>query len=296
MSTAPPESFPSIRPIEVVMISNISAFPQTGILYGELSHIPASIMLNTPDDDDDDDGEFLIEAYMLTLDEKGENDDGNPNPVLGEIQDGHSGAWVVNPISMEVYGHVVATDLTGDAYVIPLHATFDEMKRTMPGVEAVGLPTTADLLDLALRNSSTSTATIRRRSTASSGDSGGATGFPTTAGKADTAQLSPKPHHSERQHQSPIFTSDRDRRTSELLVLCENGDGGSNTDPDSDSGYGSADTVTTPLKALLAGLYDAEEHEEAVVMESNSKMNYPKRRRGRRVSMDDSEEDMWAVW
>jgi len=283
MSTAPSESFPSIQPIEVVMISNIAGNTQNSILYGELSHVPASIMLSIPDDND---GEFLIEAYMLTLDEKADNDDHNPNPVLGEIQDGHSGAWVVNPISMEVYGHVVATDLTGDAYVIPLHATFDEMKRTMPGVEAVGLPTTADLLDLALRNSGPTTAAIRRRSTASSGDGAGAMAVRTTASKS---QLSPKAHHIE-----PTFTSDRDRRTSELLALCENREGSSNSDSDSDSGYGSADTMTTPLKAMLAGLYDAEEHEEAVVMESKSEVEYPKRRRGRRVSRDDVEESMLA--
>jgi hypothetical protein len=42
--------------------------------------------------------------------------------------------------------------MTGDAYVIPLHESFAEMEGVL-GVESVGLPTTADLLDAALRAS-----------------------------------------------------------------------------------------------------------------------------------------------
>lgn len=45
---------------------------------------------------------------------------------------------------------MVATDYTGAAYVVPLHATFDEIKSEL-GIQSVDLPTTADLLNIALR-------------------------------------------------------------------------------------------------------------------------------------------------
>jgi hypothetical protein len=130
LTTAPPASFPSVEPIEVVLLSGSSHFG--GTMLGRLSHVPGGIMLN-PD-------HGFVEAYLLTLDEG------------QELCDGDSGSWVVSPVSMEVYGHVVATDMTGDAYVIPLHQSFAEMKELL-GVESVDLPTTADLLDAALRAS-----------------------------------------------------------------------------------------------------------------------------------------------
>jgi hypothetical protein len=130
LTTAPPASFPSAQPIEVVLLGGSSHFG--GTMLGVLSHIPGGIML------DPDHG--FVDAYLLTLDEG------------QELCDGDSGSWVVSPVSMEVFGHVVATDMTGDAYVIPLYESFAEMEGVL-GVESVGLPTTADLLDAALRAS-----------------------------------------------------------------------------------------------------------------------------------------------
>ncbi|KAK0750055.1 hypothetical protein B0T18DRAFT_462023 [Schizothecium vesticola] len=126
MTTAPPASFPDVNPIEVALLSGSSHF--SGAMLGLLSHMPGSIMLS-PDDG-------FIDAYLLTLDEG------------QEFQDGDSGSWVVNPTSLEVYGHVVATDITGDAYIVPLYASLEEMKEAL-GVESVSLPDTADLLDAA---------------------------------------------------------------------------------------------------------------------------------------------------
>ncbi|KAK4149053.1 hypothetical protein C8A00DRAFT_38356 [Chaetomidium leptoderma] len=128
--TAPPASFPSVEPIQVVLLGGSSHFG--GTMLGLLSHVPGGIMLN-PD-------HGFVDAYLLTLDEG------------QELCDGDSGSWVVSPVSMEVYGHVVATDMTGDAYVIPLHQSFAEMKELL-GVKSVDLPRTADLLDAALRAS-----------------------------------------------------------------------------------------------------------------------------------------------
>lgn len=132
LTAAPPASFPSVQPIEVVLLGGSSHFG--GTMLGLLSPVPGGIML------DPDHG--FVDAYLLTLDHG------------QELCDGDSGSWVVSPVSMEVYGHVVATDMTGDAYVIPLHESFAEMKEVLLGVESVGLPTTADLLDAALRASS----------------------------------------------------------------------------------------------------------------------------------------------
>jgi hypothetical protein len=131
LTTAPPASFPSVAPLEVVLLGGSSHFG--GTMLGRLSPVAGGIML------DPDHG--FVDAYLLTLDE-------------GQaLCDGDSGSWVASPVSMEVFGHVVATDMTGDAYVIPLHESFAEMGEVLPGVEAVGLPTTADLLDAALRAS-----------------------------------------------------------------------------------------------------------------------------------------------
>jgi hypothetical protein len=41
---------------------------------------------------------------------------------------GDSGAWVVDPATNQLYGHVVASDVFGTAYVIPIHDIFKDMK------------------------------------------------------------------------------------------------------------------------------------------------------------------------
>jgi len=59
------------------------------------------------------------------------------------IREGDSGSWVVHNGSPLVFGHVVATDVFGDAYVIPMVDTFDDIKRCI-GAKAVELPTPKD--------------------------------------------------------------------------------------------------------------------------------------------------------
>ncbi|KAK0615682.1 hypothetical protein B0T17DRAFT_350785 [Bombardia bombarda] len=191
MTTAPPESFPQTEPTPVVMISK--AHTQS-VMLGELSHVPGKVMFNP--------SKGFVEAYMLTL-------------HSGEVEDGDSGSWVVNPVSMDVYGHVVATDCTGDAYVIPLHGTFDEMK-TVLGAGSVELPTTADLLNLALQTE--------------------------TGGSIGGSKIS----DNDGRHERMVHCYPDERHMSEMLSLCE----GTHPDAylrlsalgDCDSGYGSVGT------------------------------------------------------
>ncbi len=56
---------------------------------------------------------------------------------------GDCGSWVVDPLTCEVYGHVVASDAMGDTYVVPLNATLRDMEEKL-GAE-VSLPTEADI-------------------------------------------------------------------------------------------------------------------------------------------------------
>lgn len=258
LSAAAPESFPFTEPAEVVMIaSNSNGEKASSVFYGELSHVPSTIILNS-----DQNSDQMVEAYILTLDEKKDqiatSFEDMDISTLGQIQDGHSGAWVVNPVSMEVYGHVVATDFTGDGYVIPLHATFGEIREKMPGVEEVSLPGVGDLLDAALRNGTVMRRFGRRESTndmnsEGGGDVDGAAHEKATDVVVKTSGRSGEEYDGMRQ--AVVYMADRDRRTSELLSLC--GGGGSRAharpkfvdlDSDLDSGYGSgcgsADTTT----------------------------------------------------
>jgi hypothetical protein len=66
-----------------------------------------------------------------------------PTDLLSAVREGDSGSWVVHNGSPLVFGHVVATDVFGDAYVIPMVDTFDDIKRCM-GAKTVELPTAKD--------------------------------------------------------------------------------------------------------------------------------------------------------
>ena len=59
--------------------------------------------------------------------------------------DGDSGAWAIDPITYEVYGHVVASDILNDAYIVPLENSFAEMQGQL-SVSRVALPTDIDVL------------------------------------------------------------------------------------------------------------------------------------------------------
>ncbi|KAI9166411.1 hypothetical protein HJFPF1_02512 [Paramyrothecium foliicola] len=61
-----------------------------------------------------------------------------------KLEPGDSGSWVVNPHTGELYGHVIAIDAFGDAYVVPLHSTLEEIKRHLDAQD-VSLPSQAEV-------------------------------------------------------------------------------------------------------------------------------------------------------
>ena len=65
----------------------------------------------------------------------------------GSVLDaGDCGSWVVDSVTHEVYGHVVASDAFGDAYVIPLDNTFRDIRQQL-AADQVCLPTESEVLD-----------------------------------------------------------------------------------------------------------------------------------------------------
>lgn len=54
---------------------------------------------------------------------------------------------MVNTLTLEVYGHVIAADVFGEAYVVPLGATFRQIKQ-WPRVKSVCLPVQEDICRL----------------------------------------------------------------------------------------------------------------------------------------------------
>ncbi|KAH8587050.1 hypothetical protein B0O99DRAFT_694901 [Bisporella sp. PMI_857] len=60
------------------------------------------------------------------------------------LRPGDSGAWIIDTSTFEVYGHVVATDEFKEAYVVPICATFENVKFQLGALD-VCLPTGHDI-------------------------------------------------------------------------------------------------------------------------------------------------------
>jgi len=77
-------------------------------------------------------GKVLVRTYLLSLwDDK-------------TFQPGDSGAWVVDASTDEVYGHVVATDVFGRGYVVPICDSFEDIKNRL-SVGWVSLPSQEEI-------------------------------------------------------------------------------------------------------------------------------------------------------
>ena len=121
----------------VIMIGSL------GLKTGRLSNLPGAIMRGN--------SKSFVKTYMLEIDE-GYGKSSNwlcplhnvPTDHFAEVCEGDSGAWVVYQAGLQVYGHVVATDILGDAYVMPAVDTLDEIRDCM-GAKFVRLPRVGDI-------------------------------------------------------------------------------------------------------------------------------------------------------
>ncbi|KAH8592678.1 hypothetical protein B0O99DRAFT_597106 [Bisporella sp. PMI_857] len=108
----------------VIMLS--ARGPITGTLSSSLSYI----MLPP--------GKVLVRTYLLSL-------SGGKT-----FQAGDSGAWVVDFVPGKVYGHVVASDVFGRGYVVPICDSFEDIKNRL-SADLVSLPSRPDILTFNLR-------------------------------------------------------------------------------------------------------------------------------------------------
>lgn len=133
---------------EEVFVSMLCACEE--IKRGVLSTMRARVLL--------DPGDSFTDAYMLSLENRNgkskisllAKSNANSNG-LHLVSDGDSGSWVVDELRLEVYGHVVADDIFGDAYVIPMTEILADIQRCF-GAESVDLPTGVDIFSFATQH------------------------------------------------------------------------------------------------------------------------------------------------
>ncbi|KAI5917053.1 hypothetical protein F4810DRAFT_94876 [Camillea tinctor] len=104
----------------VIVLSGIA-----GYKLASISAEPGRVLLG---------GEEFVDSFMMNM-------TGND---LG-ICDGDSGSWVVDSRSFEVYGQLVASDIFGSGYVIPMVDIFGDIKSKL-GARSVELPSYLDIL------------------------------------------------------------------------------------------------------------------------------------------------------
>ncbi|RYP04108.1 hypothetical protein DL765_010307 [Monosporascus sp. GIB2] len=75
---------------------------------GHISALPSRLLLRP--------GRKFVNSLVVNLEED------------KRIVDGDSGSWVVNEKTLQVYGHVVATDAFGGGHIMPLDETFRDIK------------------------------------------------------------------------------------------------------------------------------------------------------------------------
>ncbi|KAI1756108.1 hypothetical protein F4782DRAFT_320761 [Xylaria castorea] len=95
---------------------------QTDCKAGSILSEPGRILLG---------GEEFIDAFMISMSEE-------PG-----IRDGDSGSWVVDAAHFEVYGQLVASDMFGSGYVIPMTDILSSIKSQL-GAQTVSFPSFAD--------------------------------------------------------------------------------------------------------------------------------------------------------
>ncbi|RYP29976.1 hypothetical protein DL767_006459 [Monosporascus sp. MG133] len=92
--------------ISVVVISG-----SEGPKRGHISALPSRLLLYP--------GRKFVNSLVVNLEDN------------KRIVDGDSGSWVVSERTLQVYGHVVATDAFGGGYIMPLDETFRDIKNRL---------------------------------------------------------------------------------------------------------------------------------------------------------------------
>ncbi|KAF3021450.1 hypothetical protein E8E14_008116 [Neopestalotiopsis sp. 37M] len=95
------------RPIEMPVMILSAERPK----YGYLRTMPARMQFHP--------GKSFIDIHLVRTREG------------YSISNGDSGSWVMDMLTMQVYGHLVAADVFGDGYVVPLLDSFNDMKRCL---------------------------------------------------------------------------------------------------------------------------------------------------------------------
>jgi len=139
LSTRPPGST-GRRSVYIICAS-------AGVKGGELAPEPGRILLGP--------GESFVGTYMVTPNgyrgtfitcRKGLSLSTQVPQLIGiGICDGDSGSWVVDQDTSELYGHLVASDLFGTGYVIPMMNIFDDIKGHLVA-RVVDLPAVPDFV------------------------------------------------------------------------------------------------------------------------------------------------------
>ncbi|RYP64897.1 hypothetical protein DL770_009105 [Monosporascus sp. CRB-9-2] len=91
---------------------------------GHISALPSRLLLHP--------GRKFVNSLVVNLEDN------------KRIVDGDSGSWVVNERTLQVYGHVVATDVFGGGYIMPLDETFRDIKNCL-SVTSVELASVVDI-------------------------------------------------------------------------------------------------------------------------------------------------------
>ena len=103
-----------------------------GYRFGQLSESPSSYFSQPSNS--------FEQMYTLKLGPKSGKPIRNGASTSIALGTGDSGSWIVDPLSSEVYGHVVASDIFGEVYVAPLKVTLRQVEEVLMA-DSVSLPT-----------------------------------------------------------------------------------------------------------------------------------------------------------
>ncbi|CAM1510077.1 Fc.00g004120.m01.CDS01 [Cosmosporella sp. VM-42] len=104
---------------------SVSIMAGESVKKGHLLSSPGRIIIEP--------GQDFIDTYVITIDEE------------TGICDGDSGSWVVDTETFELYGHLVASDIFGSGYVVPMSDVFSDIKDRL-GAQSVELPSVVDIV------------------------------------------------------------------------------------------------------------------------------------------------------